>query len=184
MLNGLAPLLIFKFPVPGLTNAVAGIPKIGDFAKTFVGVPIPLYLDEKLTGIIVESETKAIDFQTNSNAASDGSVLVSQNPLSSVTTINMIGKRDSIVLTAILALCEQAFSLAAGFGVKYSVSYFNQSVLVLDGLMHGLNTEVGVDNDIIKISLQLAAGAKSKTEVVVVPSTQAIPIPTGSVVPR
>jgi hypothetical protein len=158
MLGGIAPILIFNFPVVPKSptfNAISGIPYIGDFVANNVGVPIPIYLDERLTGVYVENETKSIDIQTTVEAKTEaGTPDVSQRGLDSMVTINMLALKDSIVLSAILALCDMAFQKVVSR--EYNISYLNGATTIFGGLLHGFQTSVDSDNELIRITLQLS----------------------------
>jgi hypothetical protein len=158
MLGGLAPILIFTFPVVPKSptfNAIDGIPLIGNFLAENVGVPIPIYLDERLTGVYVESETKAIDIQTTVEAKTEaGTPDVSQRGLDNLVTINMIALKTSVTLSALLALCDMAFQKVVA--QEYKVSYLNGSTTVFNGLLHGFQTQVDSDNELVRITLQLS----------------------------
>jgi hypothetical protein len=157
MLNGVAPILIFTFPVSEKSptfNAIAGIPLVNEIVSA-IGVPIPIYLDERLTGVYVESETKAIDIQTTVEAKTEAGVPdVSQRGLDSLVTINMLANKDSIVLSAILALCDMVFQKVVA--QEYKISYLNGVTTVFNGLLHGFQTSVDSDNDLVRITLQLS----------------------------
>lgn len=183
MLNGLAPVLIFAFPVKpkGPTfNALAGIPLIGDSLANSVGVPIPLYLDEKLTGILVESESKAVDIETNVQPRNDGGPpLVDQRTINSTVTINMVANKDSLILSALLAFNDLIIQKVVS--KEYTVSYLNGSTLIFGGLLHGLTTSEGSDDTLIRISLTLSKANTQNTQILpqiptLTPVTGATPI--------
>lgn len=180
MLNGVAPILIFTFPVVPKSptfNAIAGIPLVGNFLAENVGVPIPIYLDERLTGVYVESETKAIDIQTTVEAKTEaGTPDISQRGLDSLVTINMIANKDSVTLSAILALCDLVFQKVVS--QEYKVSYLNGSTTVFNGLLHGFQTSVDSDNDLVRITLQLS---KANQNLKPNPGTAILPKITGAI---
>ncbi len=144
MLGGLAPILIFSFPfdansVNPVFNALSGIPLIGKDFATNVGVPIPLYLDENLTGLFVESENKAIDIETTIEPRFDGKApVMTQKALNVSVTINLSD----------LAVPKLA-------SLKYRISYLNGPTVILGGLLSGLTVTSGSDNDLMNIALSL-----------------------------
>jgi len=158
MLNGIAPILIFTFPenpaaLSPIFNALSGIPLIGDLVSA-VGVPIPLYLDEQLTGLYVESQAKNLDIETTIEARyDDKKPLVYQRGLNSSVSVNLLASKDSILLPALLALSDLV--VAKLVSQKYTVSYVNGSTLILGGLLQGLNTSQSSDDDLIRITLQI-----------------------------
>lgn len=158
MLNGVAPILIFTFPpnIPALNplfNALSGIPLIGDVVAQ-AGIPIPLYLDERITGLYVESEAKNLDIETTVEPRyDDKKPFIYQKALNSSVTINMIASRSSLLLPALLALTDLIVPKLVS--QKYSVTYLNGSTLIFGGLLQGLNTSQGADDDLIRITMQI-----------------------------
>lgn len=159
MLNGLAPILIFYFPIVPKSftfNALSGIPVIGgqDVTLNLIGIPIPIYLDERVTGVYIESETKSLEIDTTVDARADGSdARFSQRGLDNSVTVNLLANKDSILLSALLALNDIIFNKVVSR--EYSVSYLNGTTLIFNGLLHSFNTSVGTNDDLIRISMQL-----------------------------
>lgn len=162
MLNGIAPLLIFSFKpeiTQSLFKGLAGIPVLGDVLPN-IGIPIPLYLSETLTGLYVESESKAIDIDTNIQMRYDGKApSVDQRGLQNLITINMLANRNSVILAVILALNDMVFQRVVQS--SYSVSYINGSTTVFGGLLHGFSTQQGSDDDLVRIVLQIQKGKEN-----------------------
>lgn len=163
MLNGVAPILIFNF-MPQLTTTlfkgVAGIPILKDILPN-IGIPMPIYLDENLTGIYVESESKAIDIDTNVQARYDGKApSVDQRGLNSLITVNMIANRDSIMLAVLLSMNDIIFQRVVQ--ASYNISYLNGTTTVFNALLHGFSTQQGSDDDLVRIVLQLSKANQSK----------------------
>lgn len=160
MLNGVAPILIFTLKenpaaLSPIFNALSGIPLIGDqLASVVEGVPIPLYLDEKITGLYVENEAKNVDIDTQPFPKMDnGKPLNYQRLINSSVTVNLLATHDSILLPALLALVDLITPRLVS--QNYAVSYANGSTLILGGLLSGLNTAQGSDDDLIRITLQI-----------------------------
>lgn len=158
MLNGVAPILIFSFEpniaaLNPLFNAIEGIPKIG---KTLagIGIPIPIYLDERLTGLYVDTEAKNLDLDTEIKPRYDEKQpYVYQRLQNSSISVNLLATRDSVMLPVLLALSDMIIpKLVSG---KYSLSYLNGSTVILGGLLQGLNTSEGADDNLIRITLQI-----------------------------
>jgi hypothetical protein len=191
MLNGIAPLLIFNFPIPLEPPSVAGpqletkgIPLLIQKFQTDIGIPIPLYLDENLTGIYIESESKAIDIETNSQQRFDGKApSVDQRGLNNLVTINMVASKNSIVLGVLLALNDMIFSRVVS--KTYNVSYLNGVTTIFGGLLHGFSTSSGIDNDLIKVVMQISKAnlsppTKGGTQIQNKFITGATPVPVSS----
>ncbi len=164
MLGGIAPIIIFTFPPEesekigvNLSKVLGGIPLIGS-SLTDVGLPIPIYLDENLTGIYIESESKSLDIDTDITPvyrSSDNKVtnLINQSGLNNLVAVNMIASKDSIILGVLLALSDMVFNkLVSG---KYSISYIHSSTVIFGGLLHSFSTTESSDDTLIKINLQI-----------------------------
>lgn len=165
-LGGIAPLLIFQFsvPSPALPTDFVGPPGPTGLIDSFfqaVGVPVPIYLDEKLTGIYVENESRGIDIQTNAQQLRTGEVLYDQRGLDSLVSIRLFASKDSVILTALLALADMAFQFVVS--KAYKVSYFNGPTVIINGLLHGFQTETNSNDDLITITLQLSKANQATT---------------------
>lgn len=155
MLNGVAPLIVFQFPQLLALPTIApltGIPVLSSLSG--LAVPIPLYLDEKLTGLYVVDETMGLDVETNVqfNQATQTNTY-DQRGVSNSVTVSMLAKKDNILLAALVAFMDIIFTKLVQN--QYSVSYFNGSTVVLGGLVAGFNTQVQADTDLIQITLHL-----------------------------
>jgi len=166
MLGGIAPILIFTFPPLlgiDLSKILSGIPLIGD-SLSGIGVPIPLYLDEGLTGLYVESETKAIDIDTDitpiyRKTTNEITNYVNQSGLNNIITVNMLASRDNVFLAVLLALNDMVFERVVQ--TKYRVSYFNKSILLFGGLLHSFSTQASNNDDLLRITLQIQKSKKT-----------------------
>lgn len=163
MLNGVSPILIFHFK-PQLTqslfNGLSGIPVIGDVLSG-IGIPIPIYLDQNLTGVYVDTETKAIDLDTDVQVRYDGKApSVDQRGLNNLITVNLFGSKNSIMLAVLLAMNDMIFSRVVS--KDYAISYLNGTTTVFSGLLHGFSTSVGSDDDLIRITMQISKANQSK----------------------
>ena len=160
ILSKAAPILIFNFPFDSdsqnpIFNALSGLPLLGDSVAgvvTSIGVPIPIYLDEQLTGLYVENENKNIDISTEQNdAANSTKPFLTQKSISNTVSINLVGKKDSIFVTALLALVDIAYPQLVK--AKYRVSYLNGPTVVLGGLIQGVTAQAQNDSELVNISI-------------------------------
>ena len=159
MLNGIAPLLIFNFPLKlkdSLFFAAEGIPTSDE--RTFldkIGIPIPLYLDQKLTGLYVDSESKAIDIDTRVDGDIKGNspAKVEQRLLNNTVTINMFASRNAILLGVLLAMNDLIFTKVSS--KEYSVSYLNGQTTVFGGLLQSFTSNTNDNDDLIRITMVL-----------------------------
>ena len=182
MLGGIAPILIFTFPPMlgiDLTSLISGIPLIGD-SLSGIGVPIPLYLDERLTGLYVESETKAIDIDTDvtptyRKTTNDITNYISQSGINNIITINMLASRDNLFLSALIALNDMIFERVVK--TKYRVSYINKTTLIFGGLLHSFSTAASSEDTLLKITMQIQKINLNKTNF----ASSLYPAPSGGV---
>jgi|SRR5690606_14953331 len=160
MLNGQVPLIVFTFapPVGGeVFNAISGIPIIGERVAQRIGVPLPIYLDERISGLYVTAESRSIDVETEVNSrADDKTPKVKQWSLNSTISVTMVGQRDSAALATLTAFCDLAFQKVVS--QNYGISYFNGNLVVLNGLLHGFSSETGNEDDLVRVILQISRG--------------------------
>jgi cobalamin biosynthesis protein CbiG len=161
MLGGIAPIILFRFgelPTATLVEAKPILEEIS-FDITKLGLPIPIYLDRKLTGILVENETKNIDLETEAftREVKEGPK-IRQKGINSTVTINLVANRSAIISSVLLFLLDMIFPRIST--LKYSVSYFNGNTIIIDGLLHGVAIQSGNDDDLIRISLTISKAAE------------------------
>lgn len=157
MLNGVAPIFIFTFPVvpPTIANALSSVPYVGNFLED-VGLPIPIYLDEQFTNIAVDSETKNIDIDTEVKANTDPNKkpIVKQNAIDSTVTVNLVAVKDSLLLTILLAMSDLIFTRAAS--QAYTVTYLNGPITVFNGTLKSFTTSANADSTKLDVSIVLS----------------------------
>lgn len=176
MIDGLNPLFVFTFPVqvPNPFEGNDGLKTIGEKTQTFlssVGVPIPIYLASfvdsalsEFTGInpspfMIISEGRGLELQTTVDGTSLVGTDVSQRGIDNVVTVNISARRDSLLLSAFLALFDLCYDKAVGDG--YTLSYFNGPTTVIGGKLRNISTNVNADNDKIEISIEISKSKKS-----------------------
>lgn len=184
MLGGIAPILIFTFPQLPKPSPSAGIPVV---AKSFfdklaqnVGIPIPIYLDERATGIYIESESKSLAIDTVPEQRYDDTAkatITYQRSVQNDVTINMVAKRDSILLSVFLAMNDVIFKKVVA--ESYNVAYLNGPTVILNGLLQGFSANTGTDDDLIRLSLHLSKAKEQAAQLL--KSTLSIPPITGSI---
>ncbi len=159
------PLIIFKIALTDdkLLDAyadAAGIPVVGDLLSDVIlavdGIPIPIYLNEQLSGIIVDSISNNTDIDTTVEGFNKATALdVQQRVIDSTLTVNMIcNNKDSLILSAILAFMD--IILRKAVSRAYTISFINGSTIILDGLLKSFNTSSSSDSEIVTISLVIS----------------------------
>ncbi len=179
MLGGIDPILIFqifkKVEVPSTETPCPCAPdgkkipvtsKSATQKKRTTFAVIPIYLSEEITGLFVETESKNIDIDTDLAALVNSELgLVNQKPLGSVTTVNLIAKKDSLAWSILLALSEMILDKLVS--QDYEVSYVNGPITVFGGLIHGFSYDQDANNTLIKIKMEISKGRpKPKTPTV------------------
>lgn len=144
-LNGLAPVIIFKLykqnPVwkEGETSDSSLIGKeislkdwqnMPEWQKLLyhAPVPIPIYLDERLTEIACDEADQSIDFDVKNIGTN-----TYQTDIGSDVSVSLIGTTDNAVLMTLLSVIKQITGLLSS--QRYSVTLYYNSVFVLDGLI-------------------------------------------------
>ncbi len=176
MLNGVDPIIIFHFYNKGAIDFLADIP-FASAITDLVGIPIPIYLSERLTGIYVDTETRGIDVQTKVDPVTEKDPLtlevlppqVTQTGLDSTVSISMFASRDSILLTAIIAMMEMILSRLVT--QEYGISYINGSTVIFNGLLHRFQTTINRNDDLVRIDCTLSNAKKDS------PTPKVGPIP-------
>jgi hypothetical protein len=189
MLNGIDPIIIFHFySNPPTDDKFVGPPPptslLGGLFSQF-GLPIPIYLSEKLTGIYVDDESKGIDIATRVDAVveKDGIEVntpeVSQRAVDSTVTVNMFAVKDSIMLTAFLALADMILKRVAS--KEYGITYLNGSTTIFNGLLDRFSYTNGANDNLIRIEMVLSNAKKQAPTLVpsvppITPVVGAIPL--------
>lgn len=158
MLGGIDPVIVFHFNIKKFSptlNSLEKIPQLQEVIRANAAVPIPIYLSQRLTGIVITEESVSIDVETNSQEKADGTNPdVKQRGVGNLVTIGMSASGRSVGLKIFLALIDQCMRLLAQ--QTYSISYFNGDTLILNGLIHGFQKTTATDTDRIDMSLVLS----------------------------
>lgn len=186
MLNGIDPLIIIVLKVAP-PDDLLGIPLPEGVSSLIgaIGLPIPIYLAERpraalgnampggaggkllsQSAIIVESETRSIDLETTVEATTAKDPLtgltanpkVTQRALDTQVTVNLVASRDSILITALIAMME--FLLSRLQSKEYSIHYINKSTVIFGGLLNRFATSTNPNEDKIQVELVLSTAKK------------------------
>lgn len=187
ILNKVDPLIIFKFAIDDFNfydaySQANGIPVVGGALANIIalagGIPIPIYLSEKLSGIVVDSVSAAFDIDTAVEGINKATNLdISQRVIDSTVNIAMTcNSKDSLVLQAIIAFMDIIIRKAVSRA--YTISFISGSTIILDGLLKSFNTNMTADSELVTINMTISK-VNAKPEIVystVVPVTGAVPI--------
>lgn len=186
ILNKVDPLIIFKIAISDPTTdaykQAAGIPVIGgalsDVIGAVGGIPIPIYLNEKLTGICVDNISSNYDLDTAVEGINKATSLdVSQRVIDSTLTVNMTcNNKDSLVLSAINAFMDMILRKAVSRA--YTISYVHGSNILLDGLLKSYSCVQQADSELVSITMVLSKvnGKSDPIYPTVTPIAGAVPI--------
>lgn len=161
MINGLDPILIFAFfkNMPSTTPAkdIGIVASATSLLNQIAFPPIPVYLSETITGIYVDTEDKNIEIDTTTETNSAGSdPIINQKGLISTVKINMIANKNSVVLSALMALVD--LILPKVTSKECSITYLNGAITVFAGKLHSFSVSQDSDTTLMKISMELIKG--------------------------
>ncbi len=176
MLGGIDPILIFQFSkqLPSTAaNAIAKIPVVSE-TKSFLDLPpIPVYISRELTGIVIDSEDKAIDIQTDTETKTDGSDPdVTQKGSQSVVAINITGLKTSIGLTLLSALFDVLYEKVSS--KEYSLTYLSGATTIFRAKLHSYVVNQNSQDDRLSIKIELSKGEKQPQKQSPIPETEKI----------
>lgn len=185
MLGALEPILafqIFKNVTTTETDTEAKIPITTKTVQRSTVAVVPVYLAEKTTGIYIDAESKNIDIDTNIDSLTSGEAPeVSQKALGSVTSVSLLGKKDSLGLTILLSLAEQLLEKATS--KEYEVTYLNGAITVFGGLIHSLSFDQNREDDLIRIKIEFTRGRPATKQVLVQEDPNALRLGTTGLTP-
>lgn len=156
MLNGVDPIILFNFKklTPSLKESIAKIPLAADIVSAIDLPVIPIYLSEKLTGILISAESKSMEIDTSVDTLSDGDTpKLNQRGIQSTVKIDMVASRNSIGVSLFAAMADLIFPKVTS--KEYSITYLHGAVTVFAGLLHSFSISQNAENDLYSISLEL-----------------------------
>lgn len=178
MLNGVDPIILFnlKKKIPGVSDALSKIPVVADIVNAIDLPIIPIYLSEKFTGIYIDSESKSIDIETNTDTLSNGdSPEINQKGIQSSVKIEMVASRDSIGVMLFGAVADLIFPRVTS--KEYSITYLHGAVTVFSGMLHSFSINQNANTDLYNITMELIKPGGPKLSVPSVPKlTGAVPL--------
>lgn len=156
MLNGLYPVMIFNFSKlsQSTQESLAKIPIVSSIVDKIGLPPIPIYLDEKITGLAIASEEKAIEIQTTTETLTSGEKPeVNQKGINSTVTINIEASANSLGITLFSALADQIFDKVTS--KEYSITYLHGAVTIFNGLINRFTISQGNNETKYYITIEL-----------------------------
>lgn len=171
MLGGLDPILIFQFAKnidpnfvgPEAPSYVARIPIISEIPTVIEQPPIPVYMSEQFTGLLIDSEDKNVDISTDVQTLSNGEPPdISQKGLSSTITINIVARKDSLSLALLSSLMDLCYDKVSA--KEYSITYLHGPITIFRGVLHNFSMNQSADNELLNIKIELSKGSKTPTK--------------------
>lgn len=171
MLGGLEPVIIIQLstlsnalPInqqgPVQQNLISKIPLVSQIPTLIDQPPIPIYLSDKITGIFIDSESKGISVNTDSEAKTDGTpVDVNQQAIANTVSINLKARKDSLALLLLSSLLDLCYDKLAS--KEYAITYLHDSITVFRGVLHDFTIEQSADTELATIKIELSKGTKS-----------------------
>lgn len=152
MLGGTAPVIVFNFATISSQSILnkLGINISSDSIFNF-DVPlysVPFYLDEKLTGILVDDHEKSINIEFETDGKNNY-----ERQISSDVKITLIAQKDNITLQAFLALFEQVLKKVAP--VSYKIYFYYDDVFMTNASLKdfSVSTRANTDTRVIQFTL-------------------------------
>lgn len=145
-LGGISPVIIFTF-----YKAI----KVPNFLKGFISsvkiplVPIPIYLDEKRTGITLDDYNRTISVDIMRDGVSSF-----ERVSGDVVQLKFRASKNNIALTSILAIFDKIIEVVET--KEYSITLFYDDIFILDSSLEQFQTTLVEGTDLREISLQLA----------------------------
>lgn len=164
ILEGVAPLLVITLKNKGIIDFFGPGTLLDDVVEA-IGLPIPIYLSEQLTGVYVDNESSSIDVVTKIDPVTDKGLdnqvktpAVSQTSGNSSVSINLFARKDSVLLTALLALMDMIVNRLVS--QEYSIHYLNGPTAIFGAKLARFSKVNTSGTDLITMQLDLSTASK------------------------
>lgn len=175
MLNGLDPIILIQFSkrTDRLNNPEFNIPVEATIKSMIDLPPIPIYLSERIFGIVIDSESKNVDIKTDFETKTNGEAVdVKQKGANSSVTINITGKKDSIPITLLSSFID--FAYAKVTSEEYTITYLHGAITIFRGLLKSFAIDQVDGTDKISIKIELTTGETQPQKSNTAPSPPAL----------
>lgn len=162
MLNGIDPIILIhlskRTDVAALSGVTGLIPIVSSAIDSLIDFPpIPIYLSERIFGIVIDSESKNVDVLTDFETKTDGTpVNVNQRGANSSISVNMTGKKDSIPITLLSAFIDLVYYKVSS--KEYAITYLHGATTVFRGLLKSFAIDQVEGTDKLSIRLEITTG--------------------------
>lgn len=152
MLSGLAPVLVYSYKPVDTSFSLFG------YQVPSVGLPIPIYLDERLTGIMGEGASNRIMVET---ATTNGQTY--QKQVGNEVSVKLRCRNNNLVGQTIIAILGEAFKHVDKD--DYSISLFYDSTFIIDAVLKDFYSRPVDNTDMREIGITLAKKYKNVTPI-------------------
>lgn len=152
MLGGTAPVLVFNFASitsQSILNKVGiNIAEDSIFSFAVPVVSIPFYLDEKLTGIILDDHEKTINIEFEQDDEFNYEKVISSD-----VKVTLVAQKDNVAFQAFLALFEQILKKVSS--KSYKIYFYYDDVFMTDASLKdfSVTTRENTDTRIVQFTL-------------------------------
>lgn len=151
-LGGLAPVIIFTFYKEiSVPQFLQGFVKI----KTIPLVPIPIYLDEKFTKVLLDDYER----DTTIDVLRDGVTAYERTSADSVT-LKFRANKSNIAMTALTALIDQIVERVEK--KTYDITIFYDNIFIIGAALEQFTSRLMEGGDMREISIRVANRPKPK----------------------
>lgn len=138
------------------------------------GTPfIPIYLNEKITGLYVDTERRRLAISTDNiiwvkkdketQKKEYGKLEVQQKGETQQVDISLLGHRDSIGLNLLLPLLQTIYDKVVS--VKdYRIAYFHKNVLIFNARLSSLDINQSRENTLVSVDIGLEVSPLQEKE--------------------
>jgi len=165
-LGGLAPIIVFTFYKTFTNPFSSAVSALGPVQPVKIPlVPIPVYLDEKITGMQLDDYDRTITI----DVMRDG-VSAFERVSGDVVHLKFHAKKDSIVLTVLTALIDRIMKTFEENVVpksderNYSLTIFYDNIFILDASLEEFSTRLKEGTDLREFSFTFSKRSEKKTE--------------------
>lgn len=143
MLNGTSPVLVYTYTPIDTSFTLFG------FNVPSIGIPIPIYLDERLTGIMGEGASSQITVET---ATINNQTY--QKQIGNEVTIKLRCRNNNLVGQTLIAILGEAFKhIPEG---DYHISVFYDSIFMIGALLKSFYSRPIENTDLREIGITLS----------------------------
>lgn len=152
MLNGLAPVLVYTYKPVDTSFSIFG------YEVPSIGLPVPIYLDERITGIMGEGASNKISIETSTINNQTYTRQVSND-----VSLKLRCRNNNLVGQTIVSILGEAFKHVNKD--NYSISLFYDSTFIIDAVLKDFYSRPIENTDMREIGITLSKKYKNVTPI-------------------